>query len=149
MVVNTDSSTVYSVWLKIFTDSPGVVADRINISGQTDPSAPIVTAPPIFGLAEAQMSLDGVGQLGVDAGGRESIVLRLYRLGPRQEREFEVTTSATVDTKAKASIIGYQNAPDPHTRGADGATGLAFSLPETFRTRGPIFLHNSLKMLKR
>jgi hypothetical protein len=96
------------VWVKVWTETPGVRAEQIRITGDVDLSAPKLTNDP-----RVNWSVDGYGFFGLDNAGHEAILFHIYRL--TGERMFEVTSTATVDSTARAQIIGIAKSPQVRT----------------------------------
>jgi hypothetical protein len=129
VIRNGNDRSVYSIWLKVFTDSAGVVAREIVPDGIPDAEAPIVVA------GSVRISADLTGHVGVDSSGREAVLIRLYRIGPNDQRTLELTTTSRADRcVASVRVLGFRLSPDMMTV-SGGEQGFLFSVPEKFQSR--------------
>ena len=106
VVTNSSDKPVYSVWVEIWSETPGVAADK-DIEFRIDDNPNAI----ILGNDRVKFNTDVFALFVV--GPRKAIWLRFYELLPGHLRHIFVTGKAKMNSTGSARIVDFKYQPEP------------------------------------
>lgn len=143
-IANNGYVPVYSVWVKIWTESQGVASEDIAIQPtEDDPHAPLVRIENDGQIVEIRS--DVIMFNFIDSQNREAVLVRFYQLAENKSRHLMVSGKAALKSSAFVKMLGFKPEPDKVLTQPKKAAFL-FQVPESGTLKSLRFKTGELKL---